>query len=203
MLSKSVACVVPARLDSSRFPGKLLRPLAGEPVIVHTLRRAREADCFDSILCLTDSPEIAAAARAAGFDALLIENMHDAPYVTHHDPAVVAAMTAAALAVRDATPDLPLGVQVLAIGYRTGEAWNESGWSDPEWDKKLNAALAVADAGKRKEMMQDIEQILQDAGIIIQPFWRKLYNHSVEAVQNGGMHPTFEHDYGKVWLKQA
>jgi 3-deoxy-manno-octulosonate cytidylyltransferase (CMP-KDO synthetase) len=40
-------------------------------VIVHTLRRAREAECFDSILCLTDSPEIAAAARAAGFDALL------------------------------------------------------------------------------------------------------------------------------------
>ena len=71
MPSQAVACVVPARLDSSRFPGKLLRPLAGEPVIVHTLRRAREADCFDSILCLTDSPEIAAAARAAGFDALL------------------------------------------------------------------------------------------------------------------------------------
>ncbi len=94
----------------------------------------------------------------------------------------------------------PLGVQVLALGYRTGEAWNETAWSNPEWDAKLNAALAVADAAKRKEMMQDIEQILQDAGIIIQPYWRKLYNHSVEAVQNLGMHPTFEHDYGKVWL---
>ncbi|MGI6852309.1 ABC transporter substrate-binding protein [Mesorhizobium sp. 1B3] len=94
----------------------------------------------------------------------------------------------------------PLGVQVLALGYRTGEAWNESAWSDPEWDKKLNAALAVADVAKRKEMMKDIEQILQDAGIIIQPYWRKLYNHSVEAVKNHGMHPTFEHDYGRVWL---
>lgn len=94
----------------------------------------------------------------------------------------------------------PLGVQVLALGYRTGEAWNETAWSNPEWDAKLNAALSVADAAKRKEMMQDIEQILQDAGIIIQPYWRKLYNHSVESVQNHGMHPTFEHDYGKVWL---
>jgi peptide/nickel transport system substrate-binding protein len=94
----------------------------------------------------------------------------------------------------------PLGVQVLALGYRTGEAWNESAWSNPEWDKKLNAALAVADVAKRKEMMKDIEQILQDAGIIIQPYWRKLYNHSVEAVKDHGMHPTFEHDYGKVWL---
>lgn len=54
----------------------------------------------------------------AGFDALLIENMHDAPYVTHHDPAVIACMTAAALAVREAAPNLPLGVQVLAAGNR-------------------------------------------------------------------------------------
>ncbi len=54
----------------------------------------------------------------AGFDALLIENMHDTPYVTRHDAAVVAAMTAAALAVREAAPNLPLGVQVLAAGNR-------------------------------------------------------------------------------------
>lgn len=94
----------------------------------------------------------------------------------------------------------PLGVQVLALGYRTGEAWNESAWSNPEFDEKLNAALAVADVAERKEMMKDIQQILQDSGIIIQPYWRKLYNHSVEAVKNHGMHPTFEHDFGKVWL---
>jgi len=71
MPGRTVACVVPARLDSSRFPGKLLRPLAGIPIVVHTLRRAREADCFGRILCLTDSPEISAAARAAGFEAVL------------------------------------------------------------------------------------------------------------------------------------
>ncbi|TPK64653.1 ABC transporter substrate-binding protein [Mesorhizobium sp. B2-4-19] len=97
----------------------------------------------------------------------------------------------------------PLGVQVLAIAYRTGEAWNEAGWSNPDWDAKLNAALAVADAAKRKDMMKDIEQILQASGIIIQPYWRKLYSHSVKAVQNYKMHPTFERDYGKVWLDQA
>lgn len=71
MRRQSVSCVVPARLESVRFPFKLLRPLAGIPVIVHSLRRAQEADCFDRILCLTDSPDIAAAARAEGFEALL------------------------------------------------------------------------------------------------------------------------------------
>lgn len=55
----------------------------------------------------------------AGFDALLIENMHDAPYVmAPHDPVIVSAMTAAAQAVRGAAPGLPLGVQVLACGER-------------------------------------------------------------------------------------
>ncbi len=67
-------------------------------------------------------------------------------------------------------------------------------------DKKVNEALGIADAEKRKVVMKDIEQILQDSGIIIQPYWRKLYNHHVAAVMNHGMHPTFEHDYGKVWL---
>ena len=28
--------------------------------------------------------------------------------------------------------------------------------------------------------MKDIEQILQDSGIIIQPYWRKLYSHSTQ-----------------------
>jgi peptide/nickel transport system substrate-binding protein len=97
----------------------------------------------------------------------------------------------------------PLGVQVLAIAYRTGEAWNEAAWSNPDWDAKLNAALAVADAAKRKELMKDIEQILQDSGVLIQPYWRKLYSHSVAAVKGYAMHPTFEHDYGKVWLDEA
>jgi 3-deoxy-manno-octulosonate cytidylyltransferase (CMP-KDO synthetase) len=66
-----VTCVIPARLDSGRFPGKLLAPLAGVPVVVHALRRAREAGCFARVVCLTDSPEIAAAARADGCEALL------------------------------------------------------------------------------------------------------------------------------------
>ena len=44
---------------------------------------------------------------------------------------------------------------------------------------------------------------LRDSGVIIQPYWRKLYNSSVTAVKNFGMHPTYEHDFGKVWLDEA
>jgi membrane complex biogenesis BtpA family protein len=54
-----------------------------------------------------------------GFDAILIENMHDAPYVQGpHGPEITSAMTACALAVRSAIGKLPLGVQILATGNR-------------------------------------------------------------------------------------
>lgn len=66
-----VACVVPARLGSTRFFGKLLQPLLGKPVVVHALERAAGAGCFDRVVCLTDSPEIAAAAAEHGFEWLL------------------------------------------------------------------------------------------------------------------------------------
>ncbi|RWF74339.1 MAG: ABC transporter substrate-binding protein [Mesorhizobium sp.] len=94
----------------------------------------------------------------------------------------------------------PLGIQVLTIAYRTGEAWNETAYSNPDLDAKIGEALSITDAEKRKVVMADIQKILQDSGIIIQPYWRKLYNHSSAAVKNHGMHPTFEHDFGKVWL---
>ncbi|QKC97453.1 ABC transporter substrate-binding protein [Mesorhizobium sp. NZP2298] len=94
----------------------------------------------------------------------------------------------------------PLGVQVLALGYRTGEAWNESAYSNPDFDAKLKQALSLIDVAKRKEVMKDVEQILQDSGVIIQPFWQKLFSHTNKKVRNYGVHQTFEMDLQNVWL---
>lgn len=74
-------------------------------------------------------PELAAAAvnearllADAGVDALLIENMHDVPYLNRDvGPEVVAAMTAICAAVRQAVA-LPVGVQVLAGANRAALA---------------------------------------------------------------------------------
>jgi peptide/nickel transport system substrate-binding protein len=96
----------------------------------------------------------------------------------------------------------PLGIQVVSIAYRTGEAWNEAGYSNPELDAKINEALTVADADKRRTVMADIEQILLDSGIIIQPYWRKLYIHWAPSVKNHNAHPTQEHQFAKVWLDE-
>ncbi|MCB2155414.1 BtpA/SgcQ family protein [bacterium] len=51
----------------------------------------------------------------AGVDAIMIENMHDAPYVLRNvGPEITAGMTAVGCAVREEIGDMPLGVQVLA-----------------------------------------------------------------------------------------
>ena len=86
----------------------------------------------------------------------------------------------------------PLGVQVLALAYKSGEAWNETGFANAEFDDLLNQALGIADADERRKLMAKIQKLLQDEGVIIQPYWRSLYRHYREGILNAEMHPTFE-----------
>ncbi|AHD09737.1 ABC transporter substrate-binding protein [Phaeobacter gallaeciensis] len=91
----------------------------------------------------------------------------------------------------------PLGVQIHALAYRTGEAWNEFGWSNEEFDGLLAEALSIADADKRREVMSKMEAIIQDEGVTIQPYWRSLYRHMREGVSGADMHISFEHHHYK------
>lgn len=95
----------------------------------------------------------------------------------------------------------PLGVQVLALAYKSGVAWNESAFADKEFDTLLDKAMSIADAGKRKEVMQQLEQIMLDKGVTIIPYWRSLYRHYKKTVHNLEMHPTFEHHVYKWWME--
>lgn len=95
----------------------------------------------------------------------------------------------------------PLGIQVIALAYRTGSSWNEAAYSNAELDEMIDQALTMPDPDQRRELMAKIEKHIQDAGIIIQPYWRKLINHAVPEVKNYGMHQTFEIDLHDVWLE--
>ena len=66
-----VSCIVPARMGSSRFPGKPLLKLNGKEMIVRTMERALLAGCFERIVCATDSHEIESVVKAAGFDCVM------------------------------------------------------------------------------------------------------------------------------------
>jgi peptide/nickel transport system substrate-binding protein len=86
----------------------------------------------------------------------------------------------------------PLGVQVLALAYRSGEAWNEAGFASKEFDEALGMALAVADAGARSKIMAKVEKIMQDEGVTIQPYWRTLTNFSKSNLGGSAHHISFE-----------
>ena len=85
----------------------------------------------------------------------------------------------------------PLGVQVLALAYRSGEAWNECAFNNAEFDALLEKALSIADVNERRDVMERIEQIMQEEGVIIQPYWRSIFRHRRKSLVNAEMHPHF------------
>lgn len=66
-----VVAVIPARWGSTRFPGKALARLAGEPIIAHVVRRASEAASVEAVVVATDDQRIAAAAAAVGAETVM------------------------------------------------------------------------------------------------------------------------------------
>jgi len=67
--------LIPARMAATRLPGKPLLDIAGLPMIVHVLRRAEAAD-IGRVAVATDTPEIAAAVKAHGGEAVMTSADH-------------------------------------------------------------------------------------------------------------------------------
>ena len=97
----------------------------------------------------------------------------------------------------------PLGVQVLALAYRSGEAWNETAMANPDFDAALAEALSINDAEKRRVVMEKIEKIMQDTGVMVQPYWRSLFRHADPKVRGAEKHATFEHHHYKWSIAAA
>ncbi|PUB19353.1 ABC transporter substrate-binding protein [Yoonia sediminilitoris] len=72
----------------------------------------------------------------------------------------------------------PLGTQMLGLAYRSGEAWNEFGFANAEFDTLLTQANSIADADKRRVVMEKLQQILVEEGVTILPYWRTIYRHA-------------------------
>ena len=67
--------IIPARMASTRLPGKPLAEIAGEPMIVHVLRRAQEADVGPVVVACAEQ-EIADAVKTAGGFATITRPDH-------------------------------------------------------------------------------------------------------------------------------
>jgi len=85
----------------------------------------------------------------------------------------------------------PLGTQVLALAYRSGEAWNESGFNNAEFDKTLAEANSIADADKRRPVMAKLQGLMIEEGVTIQPYWRTITRHHKPELTGVDMHIAY------------
>lgn len=67
----SIACVIPARLGSKRFPRKILAPLQDKPLIQWVWEAAVRTDCFDRVVIAVDAEETAEVATKFGAEVFL------------------------------------------------------------------------------------------------------------------------------------
>jgi len=75
MSSLHALILIPARLTATRLPGKPLADIAGEPMIVHVMRRAQAAG-IGAVVVATDAEPVAAAVEKAGGRAIMTRTDH-------------------------------------------------------------------------------------------------------------------------------
>lgn len=63
--------VIPARLGSTRFPEKVLAPIAGKPMIQHVYEMSHKAGIFDKLVVATDNEKVVQVVQSFGGEALL------------------------------------------------------------------------------------------------------------------------------------
>ncbi len=73
---KNITAIIPARYDSTRFPGKPLALIAGRPMIEWTYANAKKCKLLSAVIVATDDSRIAAAVEGFGGDVCLTSSEH-------------------------------------------------------------------------------------------------------------------------------
>ncbi|MDX1707816.1 MAG: 3-deoxy-manno-octulosonate cytidylyltransferase [Desulfobacterales bacterium] len=72
-----IIAIIPARMGSSRFPGKPLAPLLGRPMIEHVYRRTVLCDALDAVFVATCDREIYDSVESFGGRAIMTSPTHE------------------------------------------------------------------------------------------------------------------------------
>ena len=99
----------------------------------------------------------------------------------------------------------PLDTMVLPLAYIAEAigAWNETRWSDEEFETLLREAQGTLDVEARREIMCQIEDIMQERGPIGNSFWKRVWNITSSNFQNVQAHPTAYDLMYAVWDENA
>ena len=69
-------CVIPARMGSSRFPGKPIEKILGLQLVLHVYNRCRLAGGLDRIVVATCDEEIQGVCEAHGVEVVMTSDVH-------------------------------------------------------------------------------------------------------------------------------
>src|SRR5882762_1775927 len=79
-----VIAVIPARLASTRLPRKMLREIAGEPLLAWVYQGVSRCSSLHQVVIATDPEEILAFCKQRGFVARLTFSVHDSATTDIH-----------------------------------------------------------------------------------------------------------------------
>ncbi|HEV7233618.1 MAG TPA: glycosyltransferase family protein [Sphingorhabdus sp.] len=119
-----IVAIIQARMGSTRLPGKILKLLAGKPVLQHVVERTKASGAFDEVVVATTDRNIdnPAASAAATFGAVVVRGDEN-DVLSRYE---LAAKTTAADAIMRITADCPLidpdVLQQMVGRFRTGDA---------------------------------------------------------------------------------
>jgi 3-deoxy-manno-octulosonate cytidylyltransferase (CMP-KDO synthetase) len=101
-MKKMILGIIPARINSTRLPRKMLQDICGKPMIEWTYRQVKKAKILDALVVATDSPEIAEVVQRAGGRVIMTSSRPQ----TGTDRVAEAARK-----FKDFTPDIVLNIQ--------------------------------------------------------------------------------------------
>jgi peptide/nickel transport system substrate-binding protein len=99
----------------------------------------------------------------------------------------------------------PLAVMVLPLAY-TEEAignWNETRWTDEEFETLLREAQGTLDVEARRSIMCKMEDIMQERGPVFNSYWKNVWNITNSKFKNVRAHPTAYDLLYDVWIEEA
>ncbi len=68
--------VIPARLGSTRFPGKIMAALDGRPMVLHAYEQARKANRLDRVIIAVDNQEVKTVLEKFGAEVVMTDRNH-------------------------------------------------------------------------------------------------------------------------------
>jgi 3-deoxy-manno-octulosonate cytidylyltransferase (CMP-KDO synthetase) len=148
-----IVAVIPAHMASVRFPGKILFPFHGLPMIEHVRRRALLSQAISDVMVATCDEDIAGVIRGYGGRVVMTANTHKNGTTRVAEAVKNIDCTHVILLQGDEPLLLPRHVEAIAQAIRTnpsGDAWNATSpiENPDELDRHSFVKCSVSQSGR-------------------------------------------------------